>query len=154
MLMNSSYSVVCMLLVVLVVGACSPGREHVTVSGPIQVPANQRVSIKAPSLLHTPNYWNSVCLLPENPTQVTSTTDFGFVGQDGKKFTPKVSVRSMDGDEDQLPISGDLGNEDGIWLCFQSAGGEQKLHSPYSEVIVSTLEPMYLKAIKWHSSDK
>lgn len=143
-------------IAILSVVGCTPvpDREHLLVSGPVHVSANQRFSIKSPNLLHTPNYWNSVCLLPDLPTQLSEVPNFGFVGASGKPFSPEVHVRNADGIEDSLPDSGDLGTEDGIWLCFQPKGDNVQLHSPYTEVVILSPEPISIKSIKWHSSDK
>ncbi len=144
----------CVGFFILSIWGCSPEREHIIVSGPVHVLANQRISIKSPIPLHTPNYWNSVCLLPDIPTQAAKLPDYGFVNDKGKAFKPVVNVGNVAGVEDSLPVTGNLGAEDGIWLCFEPKGGNVQLHSPYTDVILLSPEPITIKSIKWHSSDK
>lgn len=140
--------------VALALLACSPAREHVEVSGPVELLANVPLSVKAPVPLDAPNYFNAICLLPESPKQLAQTPGFGFVAANGKAFAPNVALRNASGVEDPLPVVGGLGAADGLWVCFQSRGMSQSLHPPFTEVVLLSPEPLSLKAIKWHSSDK
>ena len=141
---------------VLIASACdsTSEHEHVLVSGPLNVNANQRTIVKSPISLQTPNYFNSVCLLPANPTELQAAPDFGFVNQGGKKFNPGVYARNKAGVEDRFPIVGNLMAQDGVWQCYDAEGISDNLHSPYVEIVIFSPEPLNLRAIKWHSSDK
>lgn len=131
----------------------SPSREHVEISGAVEVAPNVRLLLKSPVPLNAPNYWNAICLLPANQSRLVEVPKFGFLGVNGKEFSPSVAVVNSSGVEDVLPLVSDLGTVDGTWLCFNSSA-DQTLHPPFTSVAILSPEPISLKAVKWHSSDK
>ena len=133
---------------------CSSRPEQVSVSGPINLAANQRTVIRSPQPLMTANYWTSVCLLPAAPTRLVTLPKYGLVGPDGQEAMPKVTAKSPEGIEDSLPIHGNYKTAEGWWLCFQPLPDPEKRHPLYSEIIIVVPAAVSLKSITWHSVNK
>ncbi|QSB01393.1 hypothetical protein JWZ98_22645 [Methylomonas sp. EFPC1] len=148
------------VIVTLTLIGCSREFEYGVVSGPLQIPANTRVSIKNPEHIRTPNDYDSVCVLPAEPYVVADAV-FGpngvvppkFVGPNGAAFSPKIFVRNASGIEDPLPSISIAVTNNGTWLCFRSLDNNQKLHLPYTEIALESSEAMYIKSIQWDSTE-
>lgn len=128
----------------------APERQHVAVSGSVEIAANAAHTIESPQPLVTPNYWNALCLQPRTPNALSKAGRFGILSANGEEFFPQVFMRSVSGTEDQFSLAGQMGDS----LCFQPASHEQALHSPYIAARILSPSNLSINAVQWHSSDK